>query len=194
MTQFIDSRQLRAFVTLARTASFTVAARELFLSQSAVSHSMKALESDVGCLLFDRVGKKVMLTQAGEALLHQAEKIVHEMAAAREGLEQLGKWGAGRLRIGASPTACQYIVPPVLRELKESFPRCRLAIEPGDTDEVIELLRKNKIDLAIALEPRSDEQFEFHPMFSDELLFLVDPMHPWAQLGHAVREEIPRQS
>src|SRR5688500_13859766 len=102
MNETIDSRQLRAFVTLARTGSFTDAARELFLSQSAVSHSMKALEQGVGCRLLDRVGKRVILTQAGEQLLHHAEKILGEMQAARVSLETLGKWGKPRLRIGAS--------------------------------------------------------------------------------------------
>lgn len=194
MTHPIDSRQLRAFVALARTGSFTVAAKELFLSQSAVSHSMKALENDVGCRLFDRVGKKVLLTQAGESLLHHADKILREMTSARAGLQQLGKWGVGRLRIGASPTACQYILPAVLREFKESFPKCLIAIEPGDTLEAIESVRDNKIDLAVTLEPRNEDQFEFHPLFTDDLAFIVGPMHPWAQEGHVVRQEIPRQS
>jgi DNA-binding transcriptional LysR family regulator len=194
MTNPIDSRQLRAFAALARTGSFTLAAKELFLSQSAVSHSMKALETDVGCRLFDRVGKKVLLTQAGESLLHHTEKILQEMAAARAGLEQLGKWGVGRLRIGASPTACQYILPAVLREFKESFPKCRIAIVPGDTLEAIESVRENRIDLAITLEPRNEDQFEFHPLFSDELAFIVGAMHPWAKDGHVVRSEIPKQS
>lgn len=155
---------------------------------------MKALETDVGCRLFDRVGKKVLLTQAGEALLHHTEKILQEMAAARAGLEQLGKWGVGRLRIGASPTACQYILPSVLREFKESFPKCRISIEPGDTLDAIESVRNNRIDLAITLEPRNEDQFEFHPLFTDELAFLVGAMHPWARQGHVVRNEIPKQS
>ena len=194
MTHPIDSRQLRAFAALSRTGSFTLAAKEMFLSQSAVSHSMKALETDVGCRLFDRVGKKVLLTQAGEALLHHTEKILQEMAAVRAGLEQLGKWGVGRLRIGASPTACQYILPAVLREFKESFPKCRIAIEPGDTLEAIESVRENRIDLAITLEPRNEDQFEFHPLFTDELTFIVGAMHPWARDGHVVRSDIPKQS
>lgn len=108
MSQPIDSRQLRAFTILARTGSFTLAAKEMFLSQSAVSHSMKALETDVGCRLFDRMGKRVLLTEAGEGLLHHAEKILLEMSAARSSLMQLGKWGQGRLRVGASTTACQH--------------------------------------------------------------------------------------
>jgi LysR family transcriptional regulator, low CO2-responsive transcriptional regulator len=152
------------------------------------------LENDVGCRLFDRVGKKVLLTQAGESLLHHTDKILQEMASARAGLQQLGKWGVGRLRIGASPTACQYIVPAVLREFKESFPKCLIAIEPGDTLDAIESLRNNKTDLAITLEPRNEDQFEFHPLFTDELTFLVAPTHPWARDGHVVRQEISRQS
>ena len=185
---------MRAFATLARTGSFTLAAKELFLSQSAVSHSMKALETDVGCRLFDRVGKKAMLTQAGEALLHHTEKILQEMNAARAGLEQLGKWGVGRLRIGASSTACQYILPSVLREFKDSFPKCHISIEPGDTVEAVELLHNNRVDLAITLEPRNEDQFEFHPLFTDELGFLVGAMHSWARAGHVERREIPKQS
>src|SRR3989454_4867747 len=91
MNQPLDTRQLRAFATLARTGSFTLAAKELYLSQSAVRHSMKALEGDVGCRLLDRLGKKVLLTQAGEQLLQHAQKILQEMESAREMLRRLGK-------------------------------------------------------------------------------------------------------
>src|SRR5207245_5902531 len=133
----LDSRQLRAFSTLARTGSFTVAARQLFLSQSAVSHSMKALEQEVGCRLLDRMGKKVLLTQAGETLLHRAEKILQEMTAARKDLEQLGKWGRDRLRIVASNAASRYIMPAVLRDFKEKYPQSFISVEPGDTLEAL---------------------------------------------------------
>src|SRR4051794_3819436 len=150
----LDSRQLRAFSTLARTGSFTLAAKQLFLSQSAVSHSMKALEQEVGCRLLDRMGKKVLLTQAGETLLHHAERILQEMSTARSALEQLGKWGRGRLRLGASTTACQYILPAVLRDFKKEFPTTLISIEPGDTGKALELLRSNRIDLGIMLEPK----------------------------------------
>ncbi|HEY0456269.1 MAG TPA: LysR family transcriptional regulator [Verrucomicrobiae bacterium] len=190
----LDSRQLRAFTTLARTGSFTLAAKELYLSQSAVSHSMKALEQEVGCRLLDRLGKKVLLTQAGETLLHHAEKILTEMSTARAALEQLGKWGRSRLRIGASTTACHYILPAVLREFKESFPQCLISIEPGDSLKAMELLRAHRIDLAIVLEQKNEEQCEFHPLFSDELMFLAAPSHPWAKENQVARAEIPRQS
>jgi DNA-binding transcriptional LysR family regulator len=194
MNQPLDSRQLRAFAALARTGSFTVAAKQLYLSQSAVSHSMKALEQDVACRLFDRMGKKVVLTQAGEHLLQHTDKILREMADARASLEQLGKWGRSRLRLGASTTACQYILPSVLREFKASFPECLIAIEPSDTAEALELLEQNHVDLALTLEPKRDEAFEFLPLFSDELVFLIAPAHPWALSGQVNRNEIPRQN
>ncbi len=190
----LDSKQLRAFAMLARKGSFTLAAQELNLTQSAISHSMKALERDAGCLLLDRMGKKVSLTQAGEQLLHHAEKILKEMAATRESLQQLGKWGKGRLRIGASTAACQYILPAVLREFKESFPQYGIAIEPGDVPECIAALRENRIDLGLGLEPEHENQFEFHPRFTDELIFLVSPLHPWAVTGSITRAEVPRQN
>ena len=190
----LDSRQLRAFCVLARTGSFTQTARELHLTQSGISHSMKALERDIGCRLLDRLGKTVALTQAGEQLLHHATKILQEMEGARESLAHLGKWGRGRLRLGASTTACQYIVPPVLREFKESFPDHTITIEPGDTPELVALLLRHRIDLALSLEPEKEPQLDFHPLFSDELHFIVGARHPWAQARRVERSEIPRQN
>ena len=193
MSQPLDSRQLRAFTVLARTGSFTRTAQELHLTQSAISYAMKALEEEIGCRLLDRVGKSVVLTQAGEQLLARAEKILDEMTAARLELSHLGKWGSSRLRIGASTTACQYVLPAVLHEFKESFPRCAISIEPGDTPEAIESLRAHRIDLAVNLEPRREESLEFRPLFTDELLFALSPIHPWAKAGRVPRDDIARQ-
>lgn len=194
MSAPLDSRQLRAFRVLARTGSFTQTARELHLTQSGISHSMKALETEIGCRLLDRLGKKVVLTQAGEQLLQHAEKILSEMETAREALGHLGKWGKGRLRLGASTTACQHIIPPVLREFKESFPAYAISIEPSDTQGMVSSLLQHRIDLALSLDPGSEAQLEFHPLFTDELFFLVGAQHPWALGGHVHRLEIPRQS
>jgi len=188
-----DSRQLRAFVTLAKRGSFTTAAAELFLSQSAVSHSIKALEEETGCLLLHRVGKRIALTPAGEQLLYHAEKILRDMERAREALTQLSKWGQSRLRLAASATACQHIIPEVLRQFREKYPEHLISIEPGDTPEVLDLLRENRIDLAFGLQPRPDEHFKFEAVFTDHLCFVVAPTHPWAQRGQVTREEIPHE-
>ncbi len=190
----LDSRQLRAFATLAATASFTAAGRELFLSQSAISHSMRALEEEVGCRLFDRVGKKVNLTMAGEQLLQHVERILAEMNLARESLGQLGKWGRGRLRIAASSTACTYILPTVLREFKESFAQFAITIVPADTAQMLTLLHAGRVDLALTLEPKPEEKLVFDPVFEDELRFLMSPRHAWAVAGEVDRREVPKQN
>ncbi len=193
MSQPLDSRQLRAFSVLARTGSFTRTAQELHLTQSAISHAIKGLESDMGCRLLDRLGKSVVLTQAGEQLLVRVERILEEMSSARSELGRLGKWGTSRLRIGASTTACQHVLPGVLREFKESFPQCAISIQPGDTPENIEALRAHQIDLAVNLEPHREAQLDFRPMFTDELQFIVSPLHPWAKAGKVARAEIARE-
>jgi len=190
----LDSRQLRVFSVLAQTLSFTRAAHALHLTQSAVSHSVKALERDVGCRLFDRMGKSVLLTQAGEQLLVRAGKILAEMEQVRAELGRLGRWGSSRMRIGAGNTACQYMLPPVLREFRESFPQCEISIQPGDTPRNIQGLRAHQIDLALNLEPRQEEALEARPLFTDELEFVLSPMHPWAKAKRVIREEIPKQN
>ncbi|MBI5768579.1 MAG: LysR family transcriptional regulator [Verrucomicrobia bacterium] len=196
MRPTLDSRQLHAFAALARRGSFTLAAKDLFLTQSAVSHAIKALEDDLGTRLVDRVGRRVLLTQAGEQFLRHTEKILLEMEVARAGLDTLTKWGHGRLRVGASTTACQHILPTVLREFRQSYPKCVLRIEPGDHGQQLDLLRSGQIDLALMIEPPTPAlgEFTFVPLFQDELRFLVAPLHPWAKLGRAPRETIEAET
>jgi DNA-binding transcriptional LysR family regulator len=194
MTAPLDSRRLQQFCVLARTGSFTQTARELHLTQSGISHSMKALEHEAGCRLLDRLGKKVVLTQAGEQLLQHAEKILAEMDAARNSLGALGKWGRGRLRLGASTTACQHLIPPVLREFKESFPDHAISLEPGDTPQLVNGLLRQRIDLALTLEADREPQLEFHPLFTDELHFIVSALHPWALAKRVQASEIAVQN
>lgn len=194
MSRVLDSRQLLAFAALARCQSFTRAAKELFLTQSAVSHAIKSLETELGSRLVDRAGRRVTLTQAGEQFLPHAERILREMDAARAGLDALSRWGHGRLRVGASTTACEYILPTVLREFKQSFPKCEIAIEPGDHAQQLRLLQENTIDLAVTLAPETTGEFEFVPLFEDDLQFVTSPVHPWAREGAVIRESIPNET
>ena len=189
----LDSRQLKAFLMLTREGSFTRAAKELNLTQSAVSHAIKALEEDLGCRLLDRMGKKVLLTQAGEQFLERAKKIYGDMTLARSELNKLGEWGHGRLRVGATAAACQYILPPALREFQKEFPKCHLTIDPGYTPEILESLRDNKVDLAVTWTMAPEPDFHFIPLFEDELFFMVSPDHPWAKAGRIKRTEVGRQ-
>jgi DNA-binding transcriptional LysR family regulator len=162
-----------------------VAARELHLTASALSHSLKALETDLGCRLFDRVGNRMLLNQAGEQLLAQVQSPLAALAAAEDSIRSLARWGQTRLRIGAAASACQHVLPTVLRELKKQHPTMILQVESGDMAEMLPLLEENRIDLALGILPENDDRFDLRPVFRDELLLVFSHSHPWAD-GRAI--------
>ncbi|MES2308214.1 MAG: LysR family transcriptional regulator [Verrucomicrobiota bacterium] len=193
MDNILDSRQLKAFYQVAHTGSFTKAAVELELTQSAISHAIKSLEENLKCSLFDKIGKKAVLNQAGEQLLLRTHKIFKEMQEAHLDIQHLNEWGRGRIRIGASTTACQYILPNVLREFKESFPKYSISIEPISGNEGVELLVSNQIDIAFTLQPWMENRVDFREVFVDEMTYIVSPFHPWATVRRASILDIPKQ-
>ena len=142
--------------------------------------------------LLDRVGKKVLLTQAGEQFFQRVDKILGEMILARAELDQLGEWGRGRLRVGASAAACQYILPPVLREFQKEFPSADWALNQGTPKRSWNRYEPTR-SMWLTLEPEREPDFSFSPLFTDELMFLVNPKHPWAESRRAVRMEISRE-
>lgn len=184
----IDTRQLRAFVCLARSGSFTKAGRELHLTQSAISHAIKSLETDLGSQLFHRQGKSVHLTHAGRELLPHAETILQSMTHARSVLGTLDQTPRGKLRIGCTTAAAQFILPTVFREFKESFPLYEIKVVTGETPDTIERLIKNQIDLAVSLRAPDVSKLNCHSIFDDELEFLVSPLHPWAQKAPKLKD------
>jgi DNA-binding transcriptional LysR family regulator len=188
MQQALDTRQLRAFVSLARRSSFTKAGRELFLTQSAISHAIKALESDLGCQLFQRQGKSVHLTQAGRELLPHAETILQVMGQARATLGTLDEAPKGKLRIACTDAAAQFILPTVLREFKESFELYEIQVFCGETPATIDKLMEAGVDLAVSLRPMDVSRLDCHSIFDDELEFLVSPLHPWASRAPKLKE------
>jgi len=180
MEPLLDSRQLRAFSVLAREGSFTRAGETLHLTQSAVSHAIRALETDLGCQLFHRQGRRVFLTHHGRELVTHAEAIQNRMSQARASLGALDQTPRGLLRLGATTATAQFVLPAVLREFKESFPLFNITVAPGPSPETIAQLEADQLDLGLCLKPRDHPLLKGHPIFSDELQFLVSPLHPWA--------------
>ncbi|KAF0093922.1 MAG: LysR family transcriptional regulator [Puniceicoccaceae bacterium 5H] len=194
MPSLLDSRQLLNFVTLARTGSYTRAAQELNLTQSAISHSIKALETDLGYKLVKRAGQRLLLTEHGEIFNTEAQQIVESMIRLRHRLDELGEWGRGRLRVAASNTACQYLIPSILREFKQSFPQCNVSLMPADTPLAIEALRANQVDLAVGINPTTATDLSFYPLFNDELRLIFSPQHAWARQRTIGIEDIARET
>jgi DNA-binding transcriptional LysR family regulator len=189
----METRLLRMFCAVAESGSLVKAAGKLHLTPSAISHGIKGLEVELGCRLFERVGKKMLLNQAGELLLAQTQPSLTAMDAAAEAVRRLARLGRTRLRIGATPTACGYFLPRVIRELKKSNPTLELQVESGNTPEMLELLRSNRVDLALTVAPDNHPGLDQRHVFRDELMFAFAPSHPWAEGRPISREELQHQ-
>lgn len=189
----MELRLLKVFCAVAESGSLVVAAGKLHLTPSAISHSLKSLESDLGCRIFQRVGKRMVLNHAGEQLLAKIRQPLDALDAAAEGIRRFGQWGQTRLRLGASTAACQHILPSVIRELKKTHPVLELQVASGDTPHTLNLVRENQVELALAISPETSVGLEVRPIFRDELMFVFSPSHPWAQGRPIPREEISAQ-
>ncbi len=175
-----DLRQLRAFVAVVEEGSFTLAARRVFVTQSAVSHSIRTLEEQLACRLLDRTGKRVAVTPEGDLLLKRCRRVIFELEQASRDLDGLRRWGQTRIRIGAPHSLCHFLIPSVLREFRDCFPRCEPVIEAGDTTFLLDRLASSELDLVVGLKPRGKVDDGYRPMFKDRLAFVVSPFHPWA--------------
>ena len=175
-----DLRQLRAFVAVVEEGSFTLAARRIFVTQSAVSHSLRTLEEQLACKLLDRTGKRVAVTAEGELLLKRCRRVIFELEQATRDLDGLRRWGQTRIRIGAPHSLCHFLIPSVLREFRDCFPRCEPVIEAGDTMLLLDRLAAADLDLVVGHKPRGQLDEGYRAMFNDRLAFVVSPFHPWA--------------
>lgn len=184
---------LKVFLAVADSLSFTRAGERLFLTQSAVSHQIAKLESELGCQLIERQGRSVSLTIAGRTLVQQGRRAFAALDEAATVTRQAAHPSKGRLRIGASNTACQYIIPEALREFRECFPDYSLSIIPGDSPVALQHVIDGTVDLALMIRAERQRKVVFHPLFEDELHLMVSPLHPWAKAGRVDREQLPDQ-
>lgn len=186
-----DLRQLRAFVAVVDEGSFTQAAKKLSLTQSAISHSMRALEEGLGCRLLTRLGKKTVVTGEGEVFLGRCRRILGELELAGRELDGLRRWGQGRIRIGAPHSLCQFLLPTVLREFRDCFPRCEPSIEAGDTALLLERLKEHELDVVLGMRSGPKSGIASRSMFHDEMTFMVPPVHEWVERKVIPTGEVP---
>jgi DNA-binding transcriptional LysR family regulator len=174
----MDTHALRAFVTVADQGSFTAAADTLFLTQPAVSKRIALLEDELNARLFDRVGRQVALTEAGEALLSRARRILLELEDSARAIDNLSGEVAGRLRIGTSHHIGLHRLPPVLRHFARAWPEVELDIRFIDSEEAYEAVMQGELELGlVTLPPRADPGTETRVIWQDELVFMAAPDH-----------------
>ncbi|MFO1489077.1 MAG: LysR family transcriptional regulator [Verrucomicrobiota bacterium] len=189
----MDTRLLKIFCAVADCGSIVGAAQKVHLTPSSVSHTLKALETELNCRLFERVGKKMALNHAGEQLLAQVRSPLAALDSAAEAVKRLGKWGQTRLRLGAPPGLAEHLLPQVFIDLRKHSPLLELHVQTGDTPQLIEALHQNKLDLALGLTPSNPVGLALRPIFRDELMFAFAPGHAWADGRTVTRDEIQKQ-
>lgn len=175
-----EIRHLIAFTTVLETGGFTKAAHALNLTQSALSHQIKTLEEQLGVEVFARIGKRTVLTQAGEVLLKHATVVLRELSDARQALLELRDPGRGRLRISAAGYSCYQLLPRILQEFKVEFPRVELSVSADYTGEAVQHLLEGILDIAILVVPSPVRGLAIEPLAVDELFVIVPAGHPWA--------------
>ena len=169
----MNFNDLRAFVAVAERASFSAAAQQLFITQPAVSKRIASLENDFGVQLFDRVGKRVYLTQAGKLLVPQAQQMLAMLSDTEKQLHNLSHQVSGTLHLATSHHIGLHRLAPVLRSYTQRHPQVQLNISFEDSEVAHEMLRHGDIELAVVtLNPDGDDMLEYQPIWQDPLVFV----------------------
>jgi DNA-binding transcriptional LysR family regulator len=178
----MEIRQLRAFVAIAETRTFTAGARRVNVTQAAISMQIRQLEEEVGLPLFTRTPRRAILTEAGEKLLERARKILREHDAALEELAELAGAEHGRLRIGSSSSSfATEDLPEILQELRERFPQANISVFSGTSEVLTEKLLNGEIDIAFVSLPIENPNIQTELLYSDEIVAIASPLHPFAK-------------
>lgn len=176
----MEFHQLRYVCAIAETGSFSRAAERCHVAQPSLSQQVLKLEQDLGAKLFDRLGRSVRLTEAGRAFLPHARSILHQMEAARAGIENQSTDLRGSVAVGAIPTIAPYLIPRYTAAFAKKYPEARLRIVEETTPVLVESLRNLSIDLAILALPLRHKEFELFPLRTEPLFAVLPNNHPRA--------------
>lgn len=175
----MDLASLNTFIAIAEQGSFSLAGEKLHITQPAVSKRLAALEEQLGAQLFDRMGREVRLTQAGQTLLPRAYRIVNELEDSKRALQNLNDNVSGTLSLATSHHIGLRRLPPVLRRFTREFPQVVLDIRFLDSEVAYNDVLHGRCELAlITLSPQRREHLRSVKIWHDELVFVVAPGHP----------------
>src|SRR5438105_12198395 len=173
----LNLHQLATFQVVARHSSYVRAAEELHFSQPAVSAQIRQLEESLGVKLFDQIGRKTHLTQAGEELYNYSQKIFTLIDETLETMEALRSPHSGRLSVGADTTVGTYVIPGLLGKFHQIYPEVEISLDVVNRAALVEALMSNRIDMAIAGRVPDDIPVVSEPFAFNELVLVASPMH-----------------
>ncbi|WP_034916260.1 LysR family transcriptional regulator [Erwinia sp. 9145] len=185
-------KQLRVFVAVAQQGSFSQAGKLIGLSQSAISHSIRELESETGVRLLDRTTREVLLTEAGEQLASRLERMLEELNTTMLEVRSYGQQRSGTVRVAASQTISAHLMPQCLAASRQLFPEIRIMLRDRPQQWVLQSIRNAEVDFGIVIGPLPVEDFECEAILDEPFLLLCrqdDPLAKddvigWQSLNH----------
>lgn len=185
----IDIR-LKVFKSVATNLSFTKASQELFISQPAISKHIQELEREFNTRLFDRLGNKIQLTSAGKLLLDHSVRILKDYQRLDFDMNAMQQQFRGELRIGASTTISQYVMPEILAAFLKAYPQIKVTMLSGNSRDIEAALSSNKIDIGMVEGTKNQPQMKYVPFMRDELVAIVRKENSLAERGEITVEEL----
>lgn len=177
----LDAHQLNVFLTAARTLNFTVAARQLHMTQPSVSQHIQALEQHFDAKLFVRSGRHLRLTDAGEALQPMAQEMVSISQSIDNKMESLKGDVYGRLTVGCSTTVGKYVLPFLLASFMQQYPKVEASCFVTPRKIAVQMLCDGDVHLALASKQELNNNLEFSRFITDQVCLIVPLDHPWAE-------------
>ena len=176
----MELRRLRYFTALAETLSFTRAAERVHVTQSTLSHQIRQLEDEVGQPLFDRIGKKVVTTEAGELFLGFAGRALKEVDLGVAMLKPGAGGLTGQVRIGATHTFNIGLIPECVAQFLARHPTVQVRVEELPAEQIGAKLHAGELDIGIAYRPNGPTDLWFEPLYNEEMVLVVSDTHPLA--------------
>lgn len=178
----MEIRQLRAFVAIAESGTFTAGALRVHVTQAAISMQIRQLETEIGARVFVRAPRHVILTEAGEQLLRRARHILREHDAALDEIAELAGAERGRLRIGsASAMVLTEQLPAILKELRKQHPAAEIAVNSGTSEVLVDQILAGEVDVAFVSLPVDVRGIKTERLSEDQLVAIASPQHKLAK-------------
>jgi DNA-binding transcriptional LysR family regulator len=189
----LSLRQLQVFESVARHLNHSRAAAELFLSQPAVSMQIKQAEQTIGMPLFEQVGKKLFLTEAGREMLHYSRSVVLLMQEMETVFDEMKGLENGHLNIAVVSTA-NYFMPQLLAKFIRAHPKIKVSLSVANRDAVIKQLTENVADLAIMGQPPEGTDMVAEPFMQNPLVVIASPLHPLASASNIQPRQLAHET
>lgn len=190
----MEVRHLKLIKEVAEKGSLTKAKDTLFLSQSALSHQLKELETQLGASLFHRINKKLILTGAGKIVLESAQRILADIAKTELSVKKYVSGDTGTVRIATQCYTCYHWLPSLMIDFHKEFPKVEIEIFPDESVDTEQLIMDGKLDLVIVSTQRDYSKLTYHELFTDERVALVPADHPWAKKRYVRAEDFATEN